>query len=314
MKKHLVLIVSLVLFVFVASAQEPLPLPNLPSFTQSLEANLQVSTDTHGREVIYAGESWTWGSSNTNYPYWNGNGIRYSLTGYGPSASPSYVDFSTSHGSCSISSTGRDLYCNFGSSIPSNQRARLSFTVGYPDGANWSTTYIYANSTYLGSTTLVARPYSYASNVLQDPGAELEKLPNWAKKGASRACNKDTKIFASEGLCAIRLDNKTESATQTVTLPEVLSSGDILWISFDVMGKSLDSRAKVQIYWTDLSNKTRKANITTQRGTFEYADRWVSVQILNTAKRIKMKVIGGDGGKTYFDDIEVLPIDRSDLF
>jgi len=311
-KKGLLLLFSLVFFTLSAIAQEqPQGLP-APMVSNQYVPNDYVSEST--RDVIYATSRSSWISANPNFPYYNANGITYTIEDFGPDATPYFYDYKTNRGSCTILDFGWQLYCNFGSSIPSDFTINLSYVVAYPDGSNWSATAVWwQSSVYYYTRIVVARPYTYASNIVQDPSAEVLGIPSWKKNGASRACNTDTKIVSSDGICAIKLDNNLESAVQTIIPTTPIGSGDILWISYDVMGKSLELSPKVLVYWTDSFGKTRKVTIKTGKGTFSYDDWWVSYQISHAATTVKIKLVGGGGGKTFFDDIELLVIHPSDL-
>lgn len=309
-KKWVMLVLCILCLTLTSAAQDSAPAQ--PSQSTDTPQEPQIAPTRGTRDVVYASYGNYWYGSSPNLP-WNGNNLRYTIADSGPGAGAYIHSFQATYTGCMIAPDAQTLHCSFGNAIPPNIMIYVGYTIAYPDGVNWSSTEVWAGAAYHYTTTLVPRPYDYASNLLLDSSAETQKLPNWSKNGASRACNTETKIVASDGACAIKLDNNTENAAQ-IYKPEIpINGGFIVWVSYDVMGKSLDTPTKVFVYWTDIHNKTRKIVIQNKKGTFVYTDLWTNVRVNTVTKKLRIKVVGGKGGKTYYDDLELLVINLADL-
>lgn len=310
-----VLSIALLIIGGIVNAQELLPVPAAGNVTtaaasaSSIDVPAIRNTRADGSFIV----SYYWYASNPSFP-WNGNGIIYDFTNFGPGVSGiAYIDYATSRGSCSIQNAGQNVLCNFGSSIPGNVVVSISLLIQYADTIDWFIVGSLAGANYWYDN-YVMDPFNYSTNIVLDPGFEEKGLPQWnLVSGAKRACNKTT-IVSYDEYCALLLKAGSR-ATINLTLPHTFNNGDVIWIGWYGASKNVQKFTKLVVISKSLSGQKAKTVWRVAEGTSEYAAKFLNHHIPKNSNKVKLKIVGGTKGKAWFDLLNVLPVnfDGDDL-
>jgi hypothetical protein len=261
----------------------------------------------------------TWFSTDPSYP-WNGTNITYSITKVAPEGEAVYTSVEPSIGTCTIL-TNTSFNCNFGAEIPGSIIAYLTVNIEYTPEADWVEETVSDHDYTYPPYPRIINPYALGTEQLVNGGFEVaalsEKEPdNWSVSnfdGDKRVCNKDTKIVAYLGECALQLkgdpSNSKTKLTQKIT-PAIGQAGDALWVGLWASAKKAPEETYVGLKYGTAAEPKVKAWFVIPEGTYNW--QWITGQIGLDSPLTELKVEiyhKATTGKVWLDAVGVVSVD-----